>query len=115
MRYNEEYEELLRNAEQIARNRIAANTRAQYNKANVNFVRWAWFYAKQYLKEEYIELFGGVYEAGQEVALMECIEKVAMQEERCPLNLNTFKAKVFFTYLLSYKTKIILLILMLRW
>ena len=105
VRYNEEYEELLRNAEQIARNRIAANTRAQYNKANVNFVRWAWFYAKQYLKEEYIELFGGVYEAGQEVALMECIEKVVVQEERCPLNLNTFKAKVFFTYLLSYKTK----------
>ena len=36
VQYNAEYKNLLRSAEQIARNRIATNTRNQYNKANCN-------------------------------------------------------------------------------
>ena len=44
IKYKDEYQELLRKAEAIARNRIAANTRSQYNKANIIFVHWLYFF-----------------------------------------------------------------------
>ena len=37
IKYNDEYQKLLVKAEAIARNRIATNTRSQYNKANIIF------------------------------------------------------------------------------
>ena len=57
IKYNDEFQELLRKTEEITRNRIAANTRSQYNKANIIFVRLLYFYAKHILKQEYINLF----------------------------------------------------------
>ena len=105
IKYNDEFQELLRKAEEIACNRIAANTRSQYNKASINFVRWLYFYAKHVLKQEFIDLFEHAYLDGQEIPLMEHIEKVVTQEERCPVDVGRLQAKTFFTYLLTFKAK----------
>ena len=103
--YSAEYENLLRNAEKIARNRIAANTRAQYNKANCNFIYWVYYYQQGVLKPEFIELFKDAREKGQDVYLKQVIEDVIVKEEKCPLNLAMFKANSFFSYILTYKAK----------
>ena len=105
VQYNAEYNRLLRDAEIIARNRIATNTRNQYNRANVNFIKWIYFYARENLKEEFIEKFQSAYIQGQEVYLIQVIEQVVIHDEVCPLNLKVMTAKTFFTYILSYKTQ----------
>lgn len=105
VQYNAEYENLLRSAEKIARNRIAMNTRKQYNKANCNFIYWVFYYHKASLKAEFIELFSKAREEGQDVHLKKVIEQVVSEQEQCPLNLKEFQARVFFSYLLTYKTK----------
>ena len=105
IKYNDEFQELLRKTEEIARNRIAANTHSQYNKANIIFIRWLYFYAKHVLKQEYIDLFEHAYLDGQEVALMEQIGKIVTQEETCPVNVDRFQTKTFFTLFLTLKGK----------
>ena len=102
--YNAVYEKLLCDAEFIARNRIAANTRTQYNRANVHFIKWIFYYARDNLLPEYIEMFQLALVNGEDKGLVDIIEKVVMDQEICPLNVDTFKAKTFFTYLLSFKT-----------
>ena len=52
IKYNNEYHELLRKAEAISCSRIALNTHSQYNKVNIIFVCWLYFYAKYVLKQE---------------------------------------------------------------
>ena len=102
--YNAVYEKLLCDAEFIARNRIAANTRTQYNRANVHFIKWIFYYARDNLLPEYIEMFQLALVNGEDKGLVDIIEKVVMDQEICPLKVETFKAKTFFTYLLSFKT-----------
>ena len=53
---------------------------------------------------EHIEMFQLALVNGEEKGLIEVIEKVVIEQEICPLKLDTFKAKTFFTYLLSFKT-----------
>ena len=101
VQYNAEYENLLRSAEQIARNRIATNTRNQYNKANINFIYWVFYYHKVILKPEYIELFTKAREEGQDVYLKKVIEQMATEQEKCPLNLAKVAASSFF-FLLTH-------------
>ena len=102
--YNAAYEKLLRDAAFIARNRIAANTFTQYNRVNVHFVKWIFFYDRDNLLPKDIEMFQLALVNDEEKGLIEEIEKVMMAQEICPRKLDTFKAKSFFTYLLSFKT-----------
>ena len=101
--YDEEFNKLLKEAVDVERNKIGENTRKQYNKANVNFVKWLVYYCPLTLKLEYRDLFKEHYNGGQDVGLTEIVTKVVAEEEKCPVDLRKFEARIFFTYLLSYK------------
>ena len=69
----------------------------------MNFVKWLVYYCSLSLKLEYKDLFKEHYNGGQDVALTEIGTKVVAEEEKCPVDLKKFEARLFITYLLSYK------------
>ena len=61
----------------------------------MNFVKWLVYYCPLTLKLEYRDLFNEHYNGGQDVGLTEIVTKVVAEEEKCPVDLKKFEARIF--------------------
>lgn len=101
--YNPEIKKLRDMADEVKRARIKQETRVQYNNANVVYVRWLFRNFKGQFHQEYLERLNEAYNGGQDIGVLEEIEKIIVVEEACPVDPRKFEAVVFFSFLMTFK------------
>ena len=96
--YNPEIKKLRDMADEVKRARIKQETRVQYNNANVVYVRWLFRNFKGQFHEEYLERLNEAYNGGQDIGVLEEIEKSLLLKKLALWILGSLRQWCFFRF-----------------